>query len=185
MPSWLEQELERGLAPVLAPQQLWMRVDPMPAKAQTRARLARWPWAAAGSLAAAALAVVFAFSAPDLSQIAAAQLAGSARPDFASSNAEEISRWLRDHAGVDVRLPEGAKAQIEGACAIKRGGATLGEVIYRAGGRNAILLVSRATKFKAPAEHGQSTWSAHGQVYAMAFDGPSGSHLPCQLCHVD
>lgn len=183
MPEWLEQELAHDLAPVRAPQALWVSIRtraPRP-----RHRRVAWPWAAAGSVAAAALVLLVALSQPSLTQFAATQLAENENPDFRSHNPQEISRWLREHAGVEVALPAETKVDLQGACTVRRRGSIFGGIMYRVDARNAILLVSRTAKMKAPARHGESTWTAHNQLYALAFSGPSGSHLPCQLCHVD
>jgi hypothetical protein len=181
--SRLERELARDLAPVRAPEALWMLVRASAPK--RRPRRAAWPWAAAGSLAAAALALVFALSPPSLAQFAAAELAESGNPDLRSHDPQEISRWLREHAGVEISLPANTKVELLGASATKSRGAVFGGVLYRVAGHNAVLLASRTANIKPPARHGESIWAAHGQVYALAFDGPPGARLACQLCHVD
>ena len=181
--SRLERELARDLAPVQAPEELWMLVRAGAPK--RRPRRGAWSWAAAGSLAAAALAVVFALSPPSLTQLAAAEIAETGNPDFRSHDPQEISRWLRERAGIEIALPANTKVELLGACALKSRGAVFGGVLYRVAGHNAVLLASRTANIKTPARHGESTWAAHGQVYALAFDGPSGTRFACQLCHVD
>lgn len=187
MSDWLELELAERLAPVRAPEALWTRVNrPAPPTARRRtSRPGAWGWVAAAAMAAATLAVTLAIPSPSLSQLAAAELAKSRPADFRSSDAKEIAKWLRANAAVDLSIPPGTAAQLTGARAVERGGARIGEVLYRVAGHDAVLLVGRAGTLEAPTRHGRSVWQAHGQVYALAFAEPAQTNLACRLCHID
>ncbi len=188
MSDWLERELADALAPVRAPQDLWMRVNRAPSRASARRapRAIAWAWIAAAAIAAT-FAVTFAIPSPSLSQLAAAELAKSIPVDFQSSDPKEKSLRLAARACVGLRslIPPRCDAQFTGARTVERGGARIGEVLYRVAGRDAVLLVGREGPLTAPAGHGQSSWKAHGQVYALAFSEPAQSRLACRLCHID
>jgi hypothetical protein len=188
MSDWLELELADTLAPVRAPEALWMRVA-RPASVAPNRRGVRggfaWVSAAAAALAVAGFAAVFALSTPGLAQLASAELAKGQAVDFASSDPHELARWLRKNSGCDVTIPSGTKVELLGACTLTRHGARIAKVSYRVDGRDAALLVTRAARFNAPERHGASTWKAHGQIYALAFSDPAQSHLACRLCHLD
>jgi hypothetical protein len=187
MSEWLELELSERLAPVQAPEALWNRVNrPVAPMCGRRAPGAgAWAWLFATAAIAATLAVTFAIPSPSLSQLAAAELAKSRPADFQSNDPKQIAKWLRANAAVDLSIPAGTAVQFTGARAIKRDGARIGEVLYRVGGRSAVLLVGREGTLKAPKGHGQPAWQAHGQVYALAYAEPAQSRLACRLCHID
>jgi hypothetical protein len=187
MSDWLELELSERLAPVLAPEALWARVNrPTPsALARHAPRPGAWGWIAAAATVAATLAVTFAIPSPSLSQLAAAELAKSYPADFQSADPKEIATWLRANAAIELSIPPSMPVQLTGARAIEHDGTRLGEVLYRVAGRSAVLLVGRAGALEAPTRHGQSAWQAHGQIYALAFAEPAQSRLACRLCHID
>ncbi len=187
MSDWLELELAERLAPVRAPEELWARVSRVPVRpAAPRAQGAgKWAWLAAAVIVGATLAVTFAIPSPSLSQLAEAELVKSRPADFQSTDPHEITRWLRANAAVEVAIPPATRVQFTGARAMERDGARIGEVLYRVEGRDAVLLVGRGGTLDAPTRHGAPTWKAHGQIYALAYVGPSDSHLGCRLCHLD
>jgi hypothetical protein len=187
MSDWLELELSERLASVRAPEALWARVNrpAFPAPACRTPQPGAWGWIAAAAMVTATLAITFAIPSPSLSQLAAAELAKSQPADFQSADPKEIKKWLRTHAGIDLSIPPGTHVQLTGARAIEHDGARIGEVLYRIAGRSALLLVGRAGAPEASTRHGQSTWQAHGQVYALAFAEPAQSRLACRLCHID
>jgi hypothetical protein len=187
MSDRLELELSEHLAPVRAPDALWMRVNRPASPASARRTLGpgAWGWIAAAAMVAATLAVTLAIPSPNLSQLAAAELAKSRPADFQSTDPKEIAKWLRANAAVDLSIPPGTTVQFTGARTIERDGARIGEVLYRVAGRDAVLLVGRAGALEAPTRHGQPGWQAHGQVYALAFAEPAQSRLACRLCHID
>jgi hypothetical protein len=186
MSDWLELELAERLGPVRAPEALWARVNQGAQRLSNPApRANAWAWVGAAMVFAATLAVTLAIPSPTLSQLAAAELAKSRPADFHSADPREIARWLRANAGVDVSIPPGSRVQLSGARTIERHGARIGEVLYRVDGRDAVLLVARASTMDAPQRHGQATWKAHGEVYALAYATPIESKLACRLCHLD
>jgi hypothetical protein len=186
MSDWLELELSERLAPVRAPEALWARVNPASSTlVRRRPRPSAWGWIAAAVMVTATLAVTLAIPSPSLSQLAAAELAKSRPADFESADPKEIARWLRANAAIDLSIPPGTPVQLTGARAIEHDGARIGEVLYRVGGRSAVLLVGRAGALETPIRHGQFAWQAHGQVYALAFAESAQSRLACRLCHID
>jgi hypothetical protein len=187
MSEWLELELSERLARVRAPEALWDRVNRPTRSVPARrgAHAGAWAWIFATAAIASTLAVTFAIPSPSLSQLAATELAKSRPADFQSTDPKEIAKWLRANAAVDLSIPPGTTVQFTGARAIERNGARIGEVLYRVGGRSAMLLVGRAGILKAPEGHGQPAWQAHGQVYALAYAEPAQPHLACRLCHID
>jgi hypothetical protein len=187
MSDWLELKLAEGLSPVRAPQELWERVN-RPGKrpsASHNASTGIWAWTTFASVVAATLAVTFAIPSPSLSQLAAAELANSRPADFKSADPREIEQWLRAHASIDVVIPAATRVQLTGARTLDRGGARIGEVLYRVAGRDAVLLVGRAGKLDAPSRHGAPVWKAHGEIYALAYSVSAESSLACKLCHLD
>jgi hypothetical protein len=188
MSDWLELELAERLAPVRAPEALWARVNQAAASSaisHPKPRPIAWAWVMASAILAAIVAVTFAIPSPSLSQLAAAELAKSRDQEFQSTDPHEIARWLRSNAAVELSIPNTTKVQFTGARAIDHNGQRIGEVRYRVAGADAILLVGRAGVLDGPTRHGQPTWKAHGQVYALAYAVPAQSRLACQLCHID
>jgi hypothetical protein len=181
--DWLELELADRLAPVRAPEALWARVQ-RPRVAE-RVRATRLPRRALVALAAVAVATIVAVAlavpSPGMSEMAAAELAANRPADFRSSDPHAIAHWLRANAGVNVSIPESAKVELTGA----RVKGNIGEVLYRVQGHDAVLLVARANGRPVDTRHGQSTWQAHGQIYALAYADTAQARLACQLCHAD
>jgi hypothetical protein len=183
----MELDLAESLAPVRAPEDLWRRIDRATVASPSRParRSIAWGWLTGIALAAAALAVMFAAPAPSLTQLAASELARGNAADFRSSDPHEIARWLRDNAAVNVSIPSATKVEITGARCIQQRGVRIGEVLYRVAGRSALLLVRHEPAAHTETGHGQPSWAAHGQLYALAFSDNAQSHLACKLCHLD
>ena len=183
MSDWLELELADRLAPVRAPEALWARVQhPRVAERVRATRLPRRALVALCAVAVAAIvAVALAVPSPGMSEMAAAELAANRPADFRSSDPHAIAHWLRANAGVNVSIPESAKVELTGA----RVKGNVGEVLYRVQGHDAVLLVARANGRPADTGHGQATWQAHGQIYALAYADTAQARLACQLCHAD
>ncbi len=64
------------------------------------------------------------------------------------------------------------------------------EIAYRAGNRDAVLLVSRADAGSAYAPHSSaggkiSSWVMGAQRFTLACDDPAYFQLACKLCHLD
>ncbi len=192
MPDWLELELAERLAPARAPEELWNRILETPARRRrpVRSRVALGLWAAPAAIAAATLALTFSIPSPSLAQLAKAELVKSRAAGFDSSALDStdpgaIEHWLRANASVDLSIPRGAPVQLTGARVVQRNGVRIGEVRYRASGREAVLLIGRGSSAQTPIPHGRAMWTAHGQVYALAYAGPQASQLACRICHLD
>jgi hypothetical protein len=178
MNTWLAPELEHGLREVTAPPELWDRLQ--------SARLARPPasarrlvWALAPSLVLASVALLSLLRSPvrqDSQAIA-----------FHCQNPAELRAWVKAKTGLDVPLRGAPPASIQ-----LIGASNLGEraeISYRAGDRDALLLVSRANG-AADAPHSNpagkvSSWVMNGQRYTLACDNPADLQLACKLCHLD
>jgi hypothetical protein len=177
---WLEPVLERELAPVTAPEELWDRVQ-LP-----RARRCRHPLHRQGAWALAAAALV----------LAVWGLRTSRQLEFHSTDAVRIQSWVKVNSGLDVELPARPPRSIQllGAHVI-RGANPAVEVTYRAGNHDARLLVLKADESLAnPPAHevlgnglrnGASvfSWSMHGQQYTLACATPGDLQAACLLCH--
>jgi hypothetical protein len=64
------------------------------------------------------------------------------------------------------------------------------EILYRAGNRDAELLVSRADAGAVSVPHSQvngkvSSWVMAGQRFTLACNDSAGLQLACKLCHLD
>ena len=120
----------------------------------------------------------------DVQQLALEQLRSTEPLDLTSADPREISRWIRQQAGIDVKLPAGA-ARLIGARLIRRGGQRIGAVSYRVGGDSATLLVAHADACRVASRHGQglAAWRSQDQVYALACSNPGRPRAACLLCH--
>jgi hypothetical protein len=109
---------------------------------------------------------------------------------FHCQNPAQLRAWVRAKTGLDLPL------RAESAPAIQLIGAqTIGEsrgveVAYRAGNRDAVLIVSRANGWAESAPHRRtsgsvSSWVMAGQRYTLASSDPGDPQLACKLCHLD
>ena len=173
------RELEQGLRPVAAPDELWQRiVRPRPPKP----RRSRIPVV----LAAAAAALV----------AAVAMSRGSDEIEFRASTAGEIRNWVKHRTGMDIPFPESTPPDIwlAGVCAVKGGTPTV-KVSYRVHGRDAELLVSKAPndgdeatmhhalKCESVGRNRVSSWTMGGQRYTLAYAAAGDARDECRLCH--
>ncbi len=158
---WIEQELERSLRQVSAPEELWERIQsPLPERARIRTRFMAW---------ATVPVVMF------------VALLGShprSKPanQFDSHDPAEIRAWVQANTGLDVPLHDG---NLAGANVIS---AHTARIAYRISGRNVSLLVSDA----APSVRRDTksiSWTAGGQTYLLACDEPQDLKT-CVMCHV-
>jgi hypothetical protein len=178
-------ELSARLAPAVAPDELWNRIEARRAAGVERPR--KRPVAAmltTVATVAAALWLVAAFRpALDLERLAAAEVSDSGRLDLVSNDAAEINAWLRKNAGVEAAVPLKPGVQLCGARVVTRNGARIGEVAYRIGSEKAALLVAHA---KPPeGRHGQLSWTSRGQIYALACSNRMDPGVACRLCHLN
>jgi hypothetical protein len=179
MPEWMELELAEALRPVSAPPEMWARVQTAarPPRQRFYNALRYWPAAAmAAVLILAGTVWMAAKGAPpalELQRIAQAQLHEQAPLDLRSSDASEINRWMRAQAGVDLRLPQQSRVQLEGARVIGRGGTRVASVIYRVGSAEAALVMLRSAS---------SGENPHGR-FALAYADPTHQDAACVICH--
>ncbi len=176
MNTWLAPELEHGLREVTAPPELWDRVQ--------SARVMRPPQSSHRLVWALALTVVLMAA---LSLLRSPVRRDSQTIAFRCQNPAELRAWVKAKTGIDVALRGAPPASIQ-----LIGARNLGErveIAYRAGDRDALLLVSRAAG-AADVPHSNpsgkvSSWVMNGQRYTLACDNPADLQLACKLCHLD
>jgi anti-sigma factor RsiW len=195
---WLEPLLTRNLGRTEAPAELWVRIQASPPPVPKRKFVSGWAWA----FAAAALLVVTAVLVWQLrlrpeALAARALQRGAAGLEFRSEQSAAIRAWVKDRTGLDVPLLANPPASIRlvGASVADWGRTPTAEVVYRVGGRDAVLLVSKADpKLAGAASHrflnsGQyqgarvSSWLMHGQLCTLACPIPQNPQAGCLLCH--
>ena len=204
----LERDLRHGLRGVSAPPELWDRLNAArgnpPAAASTltgdQGGAARFGnanpilvWALAASVAfiAAGLASIYRQSgAADEASALEALTGGSRSIGFHCSNPSQLRAWVRAKTGINLPLRTEQEASIEliGAQAI--GGNRGVEIAYRAGNRDAVLLVSHVDSASPNSPHNRlasrvSSWVMDGQRYTLACADPAELQLACKLCHLD
>jgi hypothetical protein len=182
----LESELTRGLREVSAPPELWDRVRGAQVMRPSGSnRRLVWAMAATVVLAAVGLSLVR----PSDEAIALQALANdSGQIAFHCQNPAQLRAWVRANTGLDVPLRGAPPASIELIGARNLGARV--EIAYRAGNRDAVLLVSRADAGSANIPHSRtsgnvSSWVTDGQRFTLACNDPAGLQLACKLCHLD
>lgn len=170
----LESDLGHSLREVTAPPELWDRVQSV---------RVRRPQASRGLVWAVAATVVLATLA--LSKLPAGR---SQQMAFHCQNPAQLRAWVKANAGFNVPLRASLPASIQlvGARAVE--GRV--EIAYRAGNRDAMLLVSRADRGAVNVAHSQangkvSSWVMAGQRFTLACNDPADLQLACKLCHLD
>ena len=106
---------------------------------------------------------------------------------FHCQNPAQLRTWVKANTGLDVPLRGAPPASIQ-----LIGARNLGErveIAYRAGDRDAVLLVARANGVP-DMPHSNlggtaSSWVMNGQRYTLACDNPADLQLACKLCHLD
>ncbi len=167
--------LERGLRPVAAPPELWDRVQ--------SAQVSRPPAANRGLVWAVAATVVLATLA--LSKLPAGR---SQQMSLHCDNPAQLRAWVMAKTGFNVPLRAALPASIQLIGAKATEGRV--EIVYRAGNRDATLLVSRAEAGSADMPHSLasgsvSAWVMAGQQFTLACADPAALQLACKLCHLD
>jgi len=159
--QWMEEELERSLRRVSAPEELWDRIqNPQPARGHVRTRF--MAWAAVPALMFVAVWGTHSRNNPAI--------------QFHSSDPAEIRAWVRANAGLDVPLHAG---NLAGAKVVSPHTA---EIAYRVAGRDVSLLVSNART--SVQRNGRSvSWMTGGQTYLLARAEPQ-DFKACVMCHV-
>jgi len=189
---WLESELQRGLRPVTAPPELWDRVKTgqVAPPRKTNQKLV-WATAATVVLIAVGLSSVYRQSfAGDEAAALQALAADSQRIAFHCQNPAELRAWVRAKTGLDLPLRAQSSPSIELIGAQMIDGSRGVEVAYRAGNRDAVLVVSRADAWSGNRPHTRgsgnvSSWVMDGQRYTLASNDPADLQLACKLCHLD
>jgi hypothetical protein len=110
---------------------------------------------------------------------------------FHCQNPAQLRAWVRARTGLDLPLPPrlSPSVQLVGAQMIGHGNRGV-QVAYRAGNRDATLLVSRADGDSPNMPHNRvsgnlSTWVMSGQRFTLASNDPADLQLACKLCHLD
>jgi hypothetical protein len=172
--------LEHGLRQVTAPPELWDRVQSARvSRPQTTSRGFVWAWAMAATVVLTAVA---------LSRVQSPVHQDSQLTALRCQNPAQLRAWVRAKTGFDVPMRTALPASIQliGARAVE--GRV--EIAYRAGNRDAMLLVSRADPGSANAPHSRvsgkvSSWVMDGQRFTLACNDPAGLQMACKLCHLD
>ncbi len=159
--NWMEEELERSLRRVSAPQELWDRIQsPQHARASARTRFMAW--------AAVPMLMFVAVWGTHSRNNPATQLH--------SSDPAEIRAWVKANAGLDVPLHAG---NLAGAKVVS---ARTAEIAYRVAGRDVSLLVSESPA--SVRRNGRAvSWMTGGQTYLLACAEPQ-DFKACVMCHV-
>jgi len=193
-PAWLTAELEWGLRETAAPAELWNRIaEARRVAVEPRKGMGAglvWAMAATVALMAVGLSFVYRESTGNDRALAMRALSSASQiSGFRCENPAQLRAWVRAKTGLDLPLRQDAAPSIQliGAQAIE--GARGVEVAYRAGSRDAVLLVSKA-RGAANSPHDRasgsvSSWIMDGQRYTLACDNPADLQLACKLCHLD
>jgi hypothetical protein len=190
----LGPELQKGLHPVTAPPDLWDRIQtPKAAPPGGSNRRLVWALAAMVVVAVMALSVLQARResfAGDESFALQMLNSDSQRIAFHCQNPSQLRAWVRARTGFDLPLRAESSPSIQLIGAQTIGGSRGVEVAYRAGNRDAVLVVSRAEAGSAEPSHRRvsgniSSWVMDGQRYTLACNNPADLQLACKLCHLD
>ncbi len=193
---WLEPLLTEHLGHVAAPQELWDRVQaPRPlAVRSSRRQIFVWAVAAAALLVVTA-AAMWQFRLRPEAIAALALRRGAGQLEFRSEEAGAIRAWVKERTGLVIPLLADPPASIRlvGASVSDAGRTPTAEVVYRVGGRDAILLVSKADpkltgshRFLSSGHYQGarvSTWVMRGQLCTLACPIPQNPQAGCLLCH--
>jgi anti-sigma factor RsiW len=170
---WLEQELNRQLSPVRAPDFLWERIHEQ-----------RRPLRAARSFKFQAMAAVIALAA------IAVGLTGSRSPADLRALSE------RELRSANPRDTSGNSLSLIGARTIRWNGQPVAAITYKTGGQVATMLIT-GNRTGTQTKHGSPTvestadtrfvsWTTGTASYMVAMAGPQTSlQAACVLCHAD
>jgi hypothetical protein len=188
--GWLETELQRGLRSVTAPPELWDRIQaPQAARSTTATRWFVWAMAAAVVLIAIGLSVVRRESVAVDETLAIRALSSDwQRVAFHCQNPAQLRTWVKANTGLDLPLRAEPSPSIQLIGARMIDGARGVEVTYRAGNRDAVLLVrghGGADVSHSRVSGQVSSWVMAGQRFTLACDNAADMQLACRLCHLD
>jgi hypothetical protein len=201
---WLKHELVRQLAPVSAPDGLWYRMQ------QPRERLANprplgWLLGAVAALmfllvGVGALRSLTAHRTHDLGNAEDLLVLARSSPglDFKSESFDEIRRWVKTEANIDIDVPAGppaaerATVRMIGARLIHFHGMPVAVVDYLVGAGVATLFVSgkhagvrgdsQATKHLF-SDQPPFSWNMRNETYTIAYSASKNFRAACLLCH--
>jgi hypothetical protein len=205
---WLEKELARQLAPVTAPDSLWDRINrtrPTPQRQGSWER-AFWPVVAAMVLLALAgiLRTFGAVHDPDtlVERELAARAAASRGFDFRSESFDDIRKWAKAQANIDIDRPPSSAdpdaARLLGVRLIQVRGLPVAAIDYRVGENAVTLFVSgrragltgnteASRHLFSPANSAGDlrsvSWNMRNETYTIAFPGTKSFQAACLLCH--
>jgi hypothetical protein len=158
----------------------------------------RWVPVAAVALMACAAWVLRARHTTDLTSVALQTLTREVRDlDFRTDEVDGIRGWVLRRTGLEIPLPERTArgVRLTGVCAVKGGGVPGVAVAFCVRGRNAALVVSKASsdapggmkhRFLKSVQTGGarvSSWTMHGQLYTLAYAAAADARDECLLCH--
>jgi hypothetical protein len=174
---WIETVLARNLDRVVAPEELWARIDnrSLTVAAQTdlfpsrdrKGTVLAW------TLVAATLVIVLVWGLRPRRDLV-----------LRSDSAAQIREWVQANAGLDIPLTHSAKVRLTGA-RLMRGNV---EIACRVGNHEAKLLIS---KEHSTLRHGTqptttpstASWGMSGRLYTLACATPEDLGIACLLCH--
>ncbi len=206
---WLEKELERQLAPVVAPGSLWDRIigrtEGRPARTQRRVPYAWvfWPAAAAVLVAGAIGMVRWRTAGAGEDRFAEREVALAAKQtglDFGAGSFEDAREFVKARANIEIDLPKrhpsanSGPAHVVGVRLVKLDRVPVAAIDYVVKGEKATLYVSgRRAGLKAgddmgPSLHlhsrqGLTYWNMRNETYTIAFASTKNPHGACMLCH--
>jgi hypothetical protein len=195
---WVESLLTQHLGRVAAPPELWGRIQspgPVVPKRSNRQMLV-WAVGAAAAVIVAAVAL-WQFRLRPEALVARALQRGAGQLEFRSEQAVAIREWVKGRTGLDVPLLPDPPASIRlvGASVADWARTPTVEVVFRVGGRDQVLLVSRADpklvgnathRFLSSSQYRGariSSWLMHGQLCTLACPIPQNPQAGCLLCH--
>lgn len=195
--DWLGPELQRGLREVAAPAELWNRVRNARPESAPRARPVTnnrklvWAMAAAVGMLAFGLSEIHRQSGAADEVFAMQALASdSQRIAYHCQNPSQLRAWVRAKTGLDLPLRSDASPSVQLIGAQMIEGTRGVEVAYRAGNRDAVLVVSHAGPNSSTVPHTHangnvSSWVMDGERYTLACNDAADLQLACKLCHLD
>jgi hypothetical protein len=197
---WLERELARQLAPVVAPESLWDRINEQQRRPRRYISFGQAFWPVAVVMVLLALAGILRTVSVDRDPGDLAAHFGGV--DFRSDNFEDIRAWAKAEANIDIELPSGqlatdrADVRLLGARLIRLRGLPVAAIDYRVGDEAATLFVSgkrgglsgtteAAGHLFSRSNARTVSWNMRNQTYTIAFSGAKNPHGACLLCHTN
>ncbi len=187
------------LRPVVAPDELWGRIEAALDETPAAPPRPAWLAIAAAVLVTVALGMLWTFRlrGPDLAQVALTTHQQIDAPlDFRGANSFDLRTWVARNCALTLNLPDASGGGIEilGARRLRYNGRYAAAVAYRMGHHRATLLVAPSprsnTLQRVPAQTAGPdgtrvfTWQSGDQLYALISEAPEARQA-CALCHRD